>query len=91
MDAGTLGSLSHPLPADIGPEHNSVPVYRAQPGEVTGLPPYELGRWLIVSLAVLSAVPGRPDLLAPATGHPDCVRRDGQIWSVPGFRMNEIL
>lgn len=25
------------------------------------------------------------DLLVPATGHPDTERRDGQVWSVPGF------
>lgn len=28
---------------------------------------------------------GRTDVVAPATGHPDCIRKDGFIVSVPGF------
>ena len=27
----------------------------------------------------------RTDVVAPATGHPDCIRKDGFIVSVPGF------
>ena len=54
-------------------------------GEVTGLPAQEDGVMLIVSAMVLSAS-DRADLVAPATGHPLCVRNDkGQIVSVPGF------
>ena len=41
----------------------------------------------IVSALVLSALNGyRPDVVAPATGHPDCIRdSNGYIVSVPGF------
>jgi len=40
-----------------------------------------------VSALVLSAAKaaGRTDCVAPATGHPACVRKDGFIVSVPGF------
>jgi hypothetical protein len=56
-------------------------------GEVTGLPEPEEGVRLIVSALVLSALAGsRPDVVAPATGHPDVVRNDkGQVASVPCF------
>lgn len=39
----------------------------------------------IVSGIVKAACPERMDLVTPATGHPDCVRREGKVWSVPGF------
>lgn len=58
-------------------------------GEVTGLPPEPAdGVLYIVSALVLTAAKaqGRTDCVAPATGHPDCVRNDkGFIVSVPGF------
>ena len=57
-------------------------------GEVTGLPAPEEGVLLIVSAMVLSAAQaqGRVDVVAPATGHPACVRNEqGHIVSVPGF------
>ena len=57
-------------------------------GEVTGLPEAKEGVTYVVSALVLSAakVAGRTDVVAPATGHPQCVRNDkGQIVSVPGF------
>ena len=57
-------------------------------GEVTGLPAPEEGVLLIVSAMVLSAAQaqGRRDVVAPATGHPLCVRNEaGHIVSVPGF------
>jgi hypothetical protein len=39
-----------------------------------------------VSAVVLAAVgQSRPDVVAPATGHPQCVRENGLIQSVPGF------
>ena len=53
-------------------------------GDVTGLPAPQPGVRLIVSAMVLAAS-DRTDLVAPATGHPDCVRKDGFIVSVPGF------
>ena len=57
-------------------------------GEVTGLPAPEEGVLLIVSAMVLAAAQsqGRQDVVAPATGHPECVRNEqGHIVSVPGF------
>lgn len=57
-------------------------------GEVTGLPEPAVNTLYIVSALVLTAAKqaGRTDCVAPATGHPDCVRSDkGFIVSVPGF------
>lgn len=39
----------------------------------------------IVSAIVKAASPQREDFVCPATGHPDAVRVNGQIVSVPGF------
>ena len=57
-------------------------------GEVTGLPAPQPGTIYIVSAMVLgrAQAEGRTDVVAPATGHKDCVRDDnGRIVSVPGF------
>lgn len=56
-------------------------------GDLTGLPAPQDNVRYIVSALVLAAgkAQGRTDLVAPATGHPDCVRKDGFIVSVPGF------
>lgn len=56
-------------------------------GDITGLPTPVNGTYYIVSAMVLSAAKaaGRTDCVAPATGHPDCIRKDGFIVSVPGF------
>jgi len=54
-------------------------------GDVQDLPDPVDGVRLIVSGMVASRVPGRKDVVSPATGHPDCVRVDGQVKSVPGF------
>ena len=60
-------------------------------GEIENLPEPEDGVYYIVSAMVLSAENAKPksyrrkDLVAPATGHPDCIRKDGFIVSVPGF------
>lgn len=56
-------------------------------GEVTGLPAPQDGVVYIVSAMVLTALKGtRPDCVAPATGHPLCVRdAEKRIVSVPGF------
>lgn len=61
------------------------PVCKATFGAVTGLPPAEPGTLFVVSGMVSAAVPDRADVVAPATGHPLAVRKDGQIVSVPGF------
>ena len=56
-------------------------------GDIVGLPEPSANTLYIVSALVLSAAKaaGRKDCVAPATGHPDCVRKDGFIVSVPGF------
>lgn len=56
-------------------------------GEVTDLPKEEKDTLYIVSALVLTAAKaaGRTDCVAPATGHPQCVRKDGFIISVPCF------
>ncbi len=54
-------------------------------GKVEGLPEKEEGVYIIVSLLVLQAS-DRDDLVAPASGHPECIRDEkGRIVSVPGF------
>lgn len=53
-------------------------------GPITGLPEPQEGILYIVSGVVASAA-GRTDVVAPATGHKDCVRENGQVVSVPGF------
>ena len=53
-------------------------------GEVTGLPEPQDGVLYIVSSLVAQAAK-RHDVVSPASGHPDVVRKDGQIISVPGF------
>jgi len=60
-------------------------------GAVQDLPSYNKAEniFYIVSALVLSAVKNRQDVIAPATGHPDCKRNDkGHILSVPGFVRN---
>lgn len=57
-------------------------------GDVIGLPDPQDGVAYIVSGMVMSACPNRLDIMAPATGHKDCVRKDGQVVSVPGFIRN---
>ena len=60
-------------------------ICRQKFGDVTGLPDPQEGTMFIVSALVLAAT-DRDDVVAPATGHPQCVRNDkGQIMSVPGF------
>lgn len=56
-------------------------------GDIVNLPAPKDNTLYIVSAMVLSAAKaaGRTDCVAPATGHPDCVRKDGFIVSVPGF------
>ncbi|UNY40559.1 hypothetical protein KLER11_gp50 [Pararheinheimera phage vB_PsoM_KLER1-1] len=61
-----------------------VPHFTVEYGDVSGLPEPEEGTVYIVSMLVLQAT-DRDDVVAPASGHPDVVRKDGQIWSVPGF------
>lgn len=57
-------------------------------GDIEGLPAPQEGTLYIVSALVLSAAKaaGRTDCVAPATGHPACVRDKGFIVSVPGLR-----
>lgn len=54
-------------------------------GQVQGLPEKVEGTFIIVSAMVMNAS-DRGDIVAPATGHKDCVRNEkGQIVSVPCF------
>jgi hypothetical protein len=66
-------------------EFNEYGICRVIYGEVEDLPAPEDGTIFIVSAMVLSRVPDRKDVVAPATGHPGCVRENGRIVSVPGF------
>ena len=56
-------------------------------GDVSGLPDPQPDTFFVVSAMVLGALAGnRPDVIAPATGHPSCQRNDkGHVVSVPGF------
>lgn len=55
-------------------------------GQIANLPMAQPDTLYIVSAMVLSAIGGlRQDVVAPATGHPDTVRINGRIVSVPGF------
>ena len=56
-------------------------------GSIDNLPAPKANTRYIVSSLVLSAAKamGRNDVVAPATGHPDCKRHNGNIVSVPGF------
>ena len=53
-------------------------------GEITGLPEPQDETVYIVSMLV-AGIAKRPDVVSPATGHPGCVRENGQVKSVPGF------
>ena len=46
-------------------EHEGVEIRRAEYGKVEGLPMMEQDIYLIVSILVKLALPGRPDLLSP--------------------------
>ena len=60
-------------------------VCRQEFGDVEGLPEPKEDTIYVVSALVLAAS-NRKDLVAPATGHPACVRDEkGLIKSVPGF------
>jgi hypothetical protein len=53
-------------------------------GEISGLPSPEKGVIYIVS-GLVAAAAKRKDVVSPATAHPECVRKEGQVVSVPGF------
>lgn len=55
--------------------------------DITGLPEPKYGCIYIVSALVLAAAKaaGRTNCVAPATGHPECLRKNGFIVSVPCF------
>jgi len=57
-------------------------------GEIEGLPESEENTIFIVSGLVAQAVKNRTDIVSPATGHPNVVRKNGFIYSVPGFVRN---
>lgn len=53
-------------------------------GQVENLPEPQEGVIYIVS-GMVAAASKRHDVVSPATGHPEAVRENGQIVSVPGF------
>ena len=70
---------------DDGYTAGAIRIYRRIFDQVEGLPEPEKGTMYIVSGMVAAACRNREDVVAPATGHEETVRRDGQVWSVPGF------
>lgn len=53
---------------------------------VVGLPVEDDSRTLLVEKDVLDVIRSdRGDVIAPAYGHPDCVVKNGEVFSVPGF------
>ena len=65
-------------------EEVSPGIFRVEFGEVQGLPYPKPGTRYIVSAMVAGAT-NRMDVVVPATGHPEVIRKDGQVDSVPGF------
>ena len=58
--------------------------YTVDFGDIVNLPEPVNHTFYIVSGLVANAT-NRPDVIAPATGHADAIRINGQIVSVPGF------
>lgn len=60
-------------------------------GSLQGIPePQDKARYIVSSIVLEAAKSlGRTDCVAPATGHPDCIRKDGFVISVPGFICQE--
>jgi hypothetical protein len=56
-------------------------------GNLIGLPDPVTGTLFITSAMVSKAAQmiGRVDVVSPATNHPQAIRKDGQVWSVPCF------
>jgi hypothetical protein len=56
-------------------------------GEIQGMPEPQDDTVYIASAIVAKAAQmnGRKDVFSPATNHPQAVRKDGQVWSVPCF------
>ena len=78
--SGTVARVA----VSYGEIHNGVALQSY--GEVEGLPDPQPGTMYIVSGLVLGACQDRPDVVAPATGHPDVVRNEkGHIVGVPCF------
>ena len=63
---------------------DAIPIYKTVFGDVVGLPEPQNGTIYLVSGMVASACLDRMDVLSPATGD-GCVRKDGNVYSVPGF------
>ena len=63
----------------------AIRIYRPVFGQVEGLPEPVGGTMYIVSGRVAAACRDRNDVVCPATGHAETIRRVGLVWSVPGF------
>ena len=81
--SGTIARVEERL--NIADTLEGMPLYYARYGEVTGLPEYQPGTFLIVSAMVRAALPHRKDLLSPAG-----MVRDGKgvIIGCRGFTAN---
>ena len=78
--SGTIARVSNKFT-----EFNEQGICCVSYGDVENLPQPEQDTIYIVSAMVLAACADRPDVVAPATGHPNCIRDNGRIVSVPGF------
>ena len=88
LNAGTsFPTARNARVADTYTEFNASGVCKVKHGAIEGLPEPEANTTFIVSSMVLAAAKekGREDVVAPATGHPECKRENGFIVSVPGF------
>lgn len=67
--------------SDTYTEFNTSGICKVKHGEIEGLPEPEANTTFIVSAMVLAAAKekGREDVVAPATGHPECKRENGFI------------
>ncbi len=69
-------------------EDGGIPFTTTTFGTPVGVPAPREGVLYIVSGILMSALPDRKDLIAPCTNHPQTVRENGQIVSVPCFTRN---
>lgn len=63
---------------------DGIAIYQPTYGDLVGLPDPQPDTLFLVS-GMVAAAAKRQDVVAPATGHPAAIRKDGQTVSVPGF------
>lgn len=77
--------VTHHQDGWVSDGNHAIPIYCPVFGQVEGLPEPEAWTIYIVSGVVAAACRDREDVVCPATGHEETIRRDGQVWCVPGF------